>query len=121
MSASLPTIVLLLWCCLLGAVATDGVYHPPNAVCEDFEIPLTVSTPALVWKAPEWDNNYDLTDFVSLAATRPSADFPLPMTSGGSFEGNVTIAGTFCSPKQPSGGHKQTVLLATHGLGFDGR
>jgi hypothetical protein len=107
---------------VLGAQAASlkartSVYTPPKANCVDYEIPITYSTLGIKF-IPTWSDNYALTDFVTLAATRASANFSAPLTAGASLTGKHTISATFCSPKSKNE-HSKTVLLASHGLGFD--
>jgi hypothetical protein len=93
-------------------------YTPPNANCVDYEIPVVVSTKGIEWTGPKWTDNYGLIDFVSLSSARPEANFTPPVTGPVDINGTYTISGTFCSPKT-KGEHSSTVLLATHGLGYD--
>jgi hypothetical protein len=93
------------------ALPSSGTYYPPGASCDEYSISITVSTPTLAWNASKWDDQYGLTDFVSLAVTRVSADFPPPFHGPVDFEGSFTISASFCTPKYPRGGHEKTVLL----------
>jgi hypothetical protein len=95
--------------------ASAGQYHPSNAKCVDYTIPISVSTQVLVWNSSKWEDNYSLTDFVSLAATRASANYPVPFGGLADYNGSFEISATFCSPKNSQG---KTVILASHGLGF---
>ncbi|KAF2099701.1 alpha/beta-hydrolase [Rhizodiscina lignyota] len=93
-------------------------YTPPNANCIDYEIPVVVSTKGVEWIGPKRTDNYGLIDFVFLSSTRPEANFTPPVTGPVDINGTYTISGTFCSPKTKCE-HSNTVLLATHGLGYD--
>lgn len=110
---------LLLALLLLQAHATDTTtaYVPPNAKCIDYEIPVSVSAKGVGFLPPKWTNNYELINFVTLGATRPSANFSSPLGPA-DLKGDYTISATFCSPTKPSK-HSGTVILASHGLGFE--
>jgi hypothetical protein len=108
---------------VLGAQAATlkgrtSVYTPPEANCVDYQIPVSYSTTGIKF-LPTWSDNYALTNFVTLAATRTSANFSAPLTTGANLTGTYKISATFCSPKSKNE-HSKTVLLASHGLGFDG-
>ncbi|PGH13763.1 hypothetical protein AJ79_03462 [Helicocarpus griseus UAMH5409] len=123
----MPSLALLASAVLAVSGTTTAtfnkIYHPENAVCVDYTIPLSVATDkALSWNGTQWSDNFGLTDFVSMAGSRPDAGFPVPITGPVDYKDDVEISGTFCSPMKglgdvgESGG---TVLLASHGLGFD--
>jgi hypothetical protein len=86
--------------------------------CKDYKIPLTVSSLDYTWGLPPNENNYDVTT-VTTNIARWDANVTLNPISGRS---PVTIpyeiSGTFCSPP---GGGDGTILIATHGFGFDRR
>ncbi|KAH8804377.1 Alpha/Beta hydrolase protein [Xylogone sp. PMI_703] len=110
-------ISLLLQFCL--PTATAYRYFPPNGNCVDYDILVSISTEVATWNATKWNDDFGVVDFVSFAATRTSAGLPPPITGPSLFEGQFTIAATFCSPNVKASPHHKTVLLATHGLGFD--
>lgn len=95
-------------------------YNPPNANCVDYVIPVSVSTPGLEFVATKWTNDLELMDFISAASTRTTANFSSPLTGPVHLEGNYTVSATFCSPKTKTNA-SSTVLLLTHGGGYDGR
>jgi pimeloyl-ACP methyl ester carboxylesterase len=103
---------------LAEAHATRKSYTPPNANCVDYEIPAAVATKGIEWIAPKWTDNYGLIDFVFLSSARTDANFTPPITGPVDINGNYTISATFCFPKTKNE-HSSTVLLATHGLGYD--
>jgi hypothetical protein len=96
-------------------------YVPPGAVCQDYIVNLDVSVSALKYAGPKWSNNYELMDFNSIGGSRLDAGFPAPLTGSMDYNDSVTISGTFCTPAVTWKGHERTVLLATHGIGFDRR
>lgn len=61
-------------------------------------------------------------DFLStIASFGRSADFPLPVGNPETQTASYEIYATFCAPEMMGGKRSKTVLLATHGIGFDGR
>ncbi|KAK8072846.1 hypothetical protein PG996_006194 [Apiospora saccharicola] len=123
-------------CFLLGAVLLSPAFGAPSypissksmekiGDCIDYQIPVTTRTEALVWDLPKFSNNFDVSAFILSLIRRTTGPDVIPFNP---FSGskNVTreykIGATFCSPKNSSkGGHEETFLLATHGLGYDRR
>lgn len=98
---------------------SNVTFVPKGAICQDYTIPLTVTSQNRPWIGPRWTDNYGFIDFLSTAATRQSAGFPSPVDDPiNNQTASYTISATFCSP-ETAGEHSKTVLLATHGLGFD--
>ncbi|KAI9757587.1 MAG: hypothetical protein M4579_003399 [Chaenotheca gracillima] len=121
---SIPSILLsllgLALCALVEAHSGKSTYYPPRAKCVEYLIPVSVSTPVLVWNTTKWEDNYGLVDYVSVDSTRVDAGFPGPVTTSPEpYTGSFKVAATFCTPKHPKNGREKTVLLASHGLGFD--
>jgi len=84
--------------------------------CKDYKIPLTVSSFDYTWVLPPNENNYDITT-VTTNIARWDANVTLNPISGASpVTIQYEISGTFCSPP---GGGDGTILIATHGFGFD--
>lgn len=92
-------------------------YVPANVDCRDYSIPVAVISENLQWTGPRWTDNYELVDFLTVAASRSSASFYGNATEE---SGSYTIGATFCAPKH-GGAKAKTVLVATHGLGYDRR
>ena len=97
--------------------ALSHSYTPASAHCHDYAIPVTVTSENLQWTGPKWSNDYELTDFLTVASSRSAPSF-----FGNATEetGSYTIGATFCEPKH-GGAKAKTVLIATHGLGYDRR
>ena len=95
-------------------------YVPPGAECEDYTIPITVTSNNYQWVGPQWKDDFGFIDFVSTASSRLDAGFPSPVGAFVSETASYAIAATFCTPKRPNDNSK-TILLATHGLAFDRR
>jgi hypothetical protein len=93
-------------------------YSPADADCVEYIIPAILSARIFKFNAPQWNNDYDLIDYVTLSASRKHPGSSLQsLTSPFDFDGNFTISATYCSPKTKE--WKGSVLVATHGLGFN--
>jgi hypothetical protein len=116
----------------LGAPVPDNdnflSIHPSNGHCKDYTIANTVTSNNQVWTYPKFSNNYDVaahlfnttqsyrTDAASgTIGYNPFGAKPKEVTA------KYTLEGTFCRPKEEKGGKEKTVLVATHGLGYDRR
>ncbi|KAH7073746.1 Alpha/Beta hydrolase protein [Paraphoma chrysanthemicola] len=75
------------------------------AHCESYNIPVTITSENIIYNISEFKDNFDVFD---------------PIGGVENVTASYTISGTFCYPKTFSGREK-TVLLATHGLHYDGR
>jgi hypothetical protein len=87
-------------------------------ICHHYTLPITITTTNLVWGLPEFQNNYDITSFTTNLSTWDSNITFNPIAGTAEVTASYKISGTFCSPTKGGSG---TVLLATHGLGFDQR
>ena len=92
-------------------------YVPANADCLEYAIPVTVISKNLPWTGPRWKDDYELIDFLTVSASRSSES---PYGNSTEEKGSYTIGATFCAPKS-AGPKAKTVLVATHGLGYDRR
>ncbi|SPO00266.1 uncharacterized protein DNG_03111 [Cephalotrichum gorgonifer] len=89
--------------------------------CRLLEIPVTVTSTNLVWGPAKFENDFQLTDLVDKLTSRtpppPSEIFNGTKDVTASYE----IAATYCTPgRGDSNKHKDTLLIASHGLGYDG-
>ena len=91
-------------------------YYPPTADCVDYMIPVDIVSKNLFFNFTKWNSDFDLEDFLSIATTRASANFPGVLEGPTSEAATVHIAASFCEPKVKNGKEK-TVILATHGIG----
>ncbi len=105
---------------LASAWSRHAAFAPKGANCLDYIIPLTVTSDNRPWTGPRWEDDFGFIDFLSSASTRFSAGFPSPVGDPVKQTCSYEISATFCTPQRP-GNHSKTVLLATHGLGFDKR
>lgn len=94
--------------------------HPSNGVCKDYKISTTITYTAMPWAVPHFTNNYDVAAIEFNSSAKGGFKSPLygsPRNATQTFE----TAATFCKPKALKGGNETTVLVATHGIGFDRR
>src|ERR1700761_6946600 len=90
-------------CPTANASAVQQSYYPPGANCVEFEIPVTFTAENTVFAFPEWENDYALEDFLAVATTRASANFPSIAAGTKSETVARRIAASFCTPKQTNG------------------
>jgi hypothetical protein len=91
-------------------------YYPTNADCVDYMVPVDISYDNFVYNATKFGNDYDLTDFLSVATTRAGAGYPSPLDGPKPTKGTFQIAASFCTPKKQTAKAKN-VIVATHGIG----
>jgi len=60
-------------------------------------------------------------EFLTEIARKDSAEVFHPLSGVKNVTDTYEVAATFCTPKKTKGGKEKTVLLATHGLGYDRR
>lgn len=104
-----------------NAAPTSSGYVPPGAKCQDYSIPVTVTSLNYPWVAPKWTDNFGFIDFASTATSRTDAGFPPPIGAPVNETARYDIGATFCTPTGKANANAGKVLLATHGLGFDRR
>ena len=85
--------------------------------CYDVKVPVTVTSENYIWGLSEFENNFDVGNFVT-ELVRRDADTSFNPFSGisGPETANYTIAGSFCTPQD---GIVNTVMVASHGLLMD--
>jgi hypothetical protein len=92
-------------------------------VCQEFVIPLNVTSHVFVTKYPAFKDNFDVVGFVDDMARRDSntifTPFGVPPVLK-NVTASYTIGAAVCIPKGAIG-KDQTLLLASHGLGYDRR
>ncbi|MCJ1451432.1 hypothetical protein MMC28_001769 [Mycoblastus sanguinarius] len=94
------------------------VYYPPNAVCIEYMIPVNLTAAVSNFNGTKWTDNAGLTDFVTDFVGRVPG-FPSPLSTPQNVTSHFTIGSTFCTPKIANTSHADTVILASHGFGFD--
>jgi hypothetical protein len=88
----------------------------PGKSCRDFTVPVTVTSTNLIWGLPKLHTNFDATALsTDLGRWDSNVSFH-PVSGIAPATAAYKISGTFCAPKKRGTG---TVLLATHGFGFD--
>ena len=109
--------LLLATSTVLGTVyATSGTAK----TCTSYNIPITVSTTNAVFGLPHFQTDLNVADFVNTLGSRDNdtaMSVLAPTTEN--VTASYTISATFCRPGGRGGGKNGTVLIATHGLGFD--
>lgn len=101
----------------LTGISSASAYYPPNGVCSDFYVPLSIDYEGPEWNASRWNNAFELQDFLSTATASGRAEYPAPLGAMKRFRGTYEIAATFCTPRTPKDGKEKTVIVATHGIG----
>ncbi|KAF2869790.1 Alpha/Beta hydrolase protein [Massariosphaeria phaeospora] len=102
--------------------------HPSNGICTDYKINNTVSSLNLIYQYPKFRDNFDvaahLFNVTQVYRQTPEEGAegympfaPVPQNATATYQ----LAGTFCRPKKEKSGNEKTVLVATHGLGYDRR
>lgn len=103
-----------------ASYTSKGTFVPNGAKCQEYTIPVTVTSENRPWVAPRWTDNYGFIDVASTLSSRTTAGFPVPYGDPVNQTASYSISATFCTP-QKAGQQSKTVLLATHGLAFDRR
>jgi len=87
--------------------------------CQSYKIPVTVTSTNVKYGLKELENDFDVDDYV-LNITSRTADFGTIINGTETVTASYTIGATFCAPTSATASsHKDTVLLLSHGLGFD--
>ena len=95
--------------------------HPANGVCVDYTIKEEVTWTKAIWALPKIQNNYDVAvQLMGMANVNKEATYH-PYSRSDNVTSTYQLSGTFCSPSKNNDGKERTVLLATHGGGFDRR
>ncbi|KAE8446761.1 hypothetical protein EG329_011666 [Mollisiaceae sp. DMI_Dod_QoI] len=91
-----------------------------SRICHDYSIPVNVTNLALTSSYQPFTSNYDVVDFAHGLSGRDGGAtlhlFSVPKNVTGVY----TISPTICSPRTRTKEGK-TILLASHGLGYDRR
>jgi hypothetical protein len=91
-------------------------YYPPNANCVDYMVPIDITYNNYEFNGTKFLNDYNLTDFLTIATTRAGANYPSPLDGPIASNGSFNIAASFCTPKNETPKSKH-VIIATHGIG----
>jgi len=97
------------------ASATHGA---STKSCQDYVFPVTVTSINFIWGLPPLTTNFDAAAFnTALGTWNANVSFH-PISGGAPATASYKIAGTLCKPTKKGSG---TLLVATHGFGFDRR
>lgn len=108
--------------CVAALQHASTVSASDAKTCYDYEIPVEVTAPYYKFIYSHWRDNLQLTDFIASAISRnaPTALTPFLFAKPVNKTSKYTISATFCSPEADyAAANTETVLLATHGIGFD--
>jgi hypothetical protein len=103
-----------------SSTAYPDFVHPSNGDCKDYLVNSTVTYSQLHWNEKLYKNNYDVVSLLSKIAIQGKAPFAA-FSGAQDVTKTFQIAGTFCKPKGQKARKESTVLVATHGAGFDRR
>ena len=107
---------------VVASPAQNTYVHPSNGICTDYTVKEEVTSTDPIWGLPKFETNFDIAYFLFNSTRKDSQVNTLSPISGYQNRTKTyTVAATFCSPRKPVSGKETTVLLATHGLGYDGR
>ena len=100
--------------------AVEYPYRPLGASCVDYTIPVSPSAPGAIFnEAAKWVDDCGLSQFTANRAGRDPLAQPVFSAGTRQLNGSFTIGATFCTPTNTHAEHSKTVIIASHGLGFD--
>ncbi|KAI9687994.1 MAG: hypothetical protein M1820_010356 [Bogoriella megaspora] len=106
----------------VAAIPTSNDFqHPSNGVCTRYTVREEVASSDPVWGLPKFQDNYDVMSFLVNFSRKDSATAFHPISGYQNVTKTYEVAGTFCTPTSPKNGKEKTVLLASHGIWYDGR
>lgn len=118
-ATSLNTVLLLLFS-NAQCQASDSAYRPLGASCVDYTIPVSPNASGAIFnEASKWLDDCGLSQFTANRGGRDPLASPVFSAGSQQLNGSFTIGATFCTPTNPQNNHSKTVILASHGLGFD--
>ncbi|KAF2261870.1 alpha/beta-hydrolase [Lojkania enalia] len=95
--------------------------HPTSGNCIDLPLRETVTSSNYVFGLPKFKSNFDVVGLLFDIATSAVSSTPfVPFSGLENVTATYEASATFCSPKTMKG-KESTVLVATHGLGYDRR
>ena len=89
-------------------------------MCQDYSIPVSVTSQVLIPNYPRFSDDFDVVDFVNTLLSRDAKASFVPFCRVKNVTALYEIAATICSPCKNTRKEK-TLLLASHGLGYDRR
>jgi hypothetical protein len=125
MMSTFIAVVLALSSIIPSSRATSIPVERPYSLaaqCKTYNIPLSITSQNYIFGFPKFKNDFDLIDIVTDITRKDSNVTFNPVVGIENVTAAYTISGTFCSPKAPSqNGREKTILMATHGIAYDGR
>lgn len=101
----------------LASLARSAPVAQVQKTCQEYIFPLNVTSMNLKWALDSLETNEDQAAYNAQTGRRDSASVFHPVTLPTAPESaTYSISGTFC---RPTSGGNGTVLLATHGGGYD--
>jgi hypothetical protein len=97
--------------------------HIPSGHCTPYTITVPITSENLCWNPPPFKDNFDVVDYLYNTSRKDSQEVFKPFNGTQNVTKNYTISATFCNPKAANRKDRKetTILLATSGLGYDGR
>jgi hypothetical protein len=102
------------------APPTPKYVYPANGDCKEYTFKDKVTTENVIFGLPKFKTNYDVAEYLFNETRKDSRTAFNPVGGTENVTSEYTLAGTFCKPKKTNG-KETTVLIATHGLGYDRR
>jgi hypothetical protein len=88
-----------------------------SKVCKKYTLPIKTTSTNLKWNLKQFENNYDIATYYNEFGRRDNNVTFKPVIDGrGPESAMYNLAGTYC---EPASGGSGTVIVATHGGGFD--
>ena len=107
----------LLFALGLATLAQSTPVPQGTKSCQQYNLPITITSLNLKWAIDPINTNEEMAEYNFEVGRRDSATAFHPYTLPTAPEtATYTISGSFC---QPSDGGNGTLLLATHGGGYD--
>ncbi|KAH7356793.1 Alpha/Beta hydrolase protein [Rhexocercosporidium sp. MPI-PUGE-AT-0058] len=85
--------------------------------CQEYTIPVNVTSQVFIASYPRFKDNFDVVQFFTTLGSRSSL---VPFSGAKNVTAAYSIGATICSPCKSTRKEK-TLLLASHGLGYDRR
>lgn len=99
--------------------AVEAPYRPLGASCADYTIPVSPSAFGAIFNEDsKWVDDCGLSQFTANRAGRDPLAPPVFAEGTQKLNGSFSNGATFCTPTNADE-HSKTVIVASHGLGFD--
>ncbi|KAK3984059.1 alpha/beta-hydrolase [Cladorrhinum sp. PSN332] len=109
------------------ALAAASLLHTTQAAgvpktCNDYKIPINITSTNAIFGLDRFKTNFDVADFIDIYSSRDETVSKSVLSNRTeNVTATYTISATFCRPGHgtPAPNAKKSVLIATHGLGYD--